>query len=262
MQPAAGPMHGATHNSRRQHPPTTCRPQLPAASCPPAKMAFCSDGSGPPPRPCCPADNVQKHSEQDNLWPRLQERAVQDSFKPPQSNIALGDDRIDPFRWGEQADLHGMAAHLAAHVASITTPVSASVCAHVPAAAKPLAHDRGAMLQHYLYTRWRPPPASGLPYDCICPLHRCKLIPHATTVSRSRRLACHPPAGPRTTPRSTRPSPPTSACAAPCATRTWRRLRPAWWSTTTARTTGWESEWRRLGHCLGQRLWCSMGKAA
>jgi len=46
----------------------------------------------------CNDDRNFKKAQPDNLWPRLQASAVQESFKPPVSNIALGDSRIDPFK--------------------------------------------------------------------------------------------------------------------------------------------------------------------
>lgn len=47
--------------------------------------------------PCNDPENFKK-PQPGNLWPSLQETAVQPSFKPPASNIALGDERILPFR--------------------------------------------------------------------------------------------------------------------------------------------------------------------
>lgn len=46
----------------------------------------------------CNNDKNFKKAVPDNLWPQLQKTAVQESFKPPVSNIALGDSRIDPFK--------------------------------------------------------------------------------------------------------------------------------------------------------------------
>lgn len=58
-----------------------------------------------PPRPtpedikrdaCNNPDNFRKPVP-GNLWPKLQNTAIQASFKPPVSNIAFGDFRVDPF---------------------------------------------------------------------------------------------------------------------------------------------------------------------
>ncbi|KAG1676538.1 hypothetical protein FOA52_000081 [Chlamydomonas sp. UWO 241] len=46
----------------------------------------------------CNDDKNFKKAVPDNLWAHLQTTAVQESFKPPVSNIALGDSRIDPFK--------------------------------------------------------------------------------------------------------------------------------------------------------------------
>ncbi|PNH10163.1 putative calmodulin-like protein 6 [Tetrabaena socialis] len=47
--------------------------------------------------PCNDPENFKK-PQPGNLWPALQDTAIQASFKPPTSNIALGDERIVPFR--------------------------------------------------------------------------------------------------------------------------------------------------------------------
>ncbi|GIL87642.1 hypothetical protein Vretimale_14675 [Volvox reticuliferus] len=47
--------------------------------------------------PCNDPDNFKK-PQPGNLWPSLQDTAIQASYKPPASNIALGDERIVPFR--------------------------------------------------------------------------------------------------------------------------------------------------------------------
>lgn len=47
--------------------------------------------------PCNNEENFKK-PKPGNVWPNLQERATQDSFRPPVSNIALGDSRISPFK--------------------------------------------------------------------------------------------------------------------------------------------------------------------
>lgn len=47
--------------------------------------------------PCNFPELTQKKFHADNLWPCLQTKAVQDSSKPPSSNIALGDGRVTPF---------------------------------------------------------------------------------------------------------------------------------------------------------------------
>ena len=46
--------------------------------------------------PCNNPENFRK-AQPGNLWPALQETAIQASFKPPTSNIALGDERILPY---------------------------------------------------------------------------------------------------------------------------------------------------------------------
>lgn len=46
--------------------------------------------------PCNDPENFKK-PQPGNLWPNLQATAMQPSFKPPVSSIALGDSRIDPF---------------------------------------------------------------------------------------------------------------------------------------------------------------------
>eukprot|EP00775_Hariotina_reticulata_P006099 gene6099-6337_t len=55
---------------------------------------------------CNYSENVHKHADVDNLWPRLQDKATQDSFKPPCSNIALGDERISPFTTSYSTDFN------------------------------------------------------------------------------------------------------------------------------------------------------------
>eukprot|EP00879_Flechtneria_rotunda_P002409 GHRR01002605.1.p1 GENE.GHRR01002605.1~~GHRR01002605.1.p1 ORF type:complete len:356 (+),score=108.73 GHRR01002605.1:120-1187(+) len=55
--------------------------------------------------PCNFPENA-KNSEPDNLWPRLQDKAAQDSFKPPGSNIALGDERVNPFTTSYSTDFY------------------------------------------------------------------------------------------------------------------------------------------------------------
>ena len=47
--------------------------------------------------PCNFPEQQRKHFSHDTLWPSQQARARQESCKPPSSNIALGDGRIDPF---------------------------------------------------------------------------------------------------------------------------------------------------------------------
>jgi len=44
-----------------------------------------------------PCNQEVKKAETYNHWPMLQTQATQESFKPPVSNIALGDNRVDPF---------------------------------------------------------------------------------------------------------------------------------------------------------------------
>ena len=47
--------------------------------------------------PCNDPSNYHK-TEPEVLWPKLLTTAKQDSCKPPVSNIALGDQRVDPFK--------------------------------------------------------------------------------------------------------------------------------------------------------------------
>jgi len=47
--------------------------------------------------PCNDPESFRK-PEPGNVWPSLQETALQESFKPPTSNIQFGDLRIDPFK--------------------------------------------------------------------------------------------------------------------------------------------------------------------
>lgn len=47
--------------------------------------------------PCNDPENFKK-PQPGNIWPMLQETAIQESYKPPVSNIALGDSRISPFK--------------------------------------------------------------------------------------------------------------------------------------------------------------------
>eukprot|EP00803_Ostreobium_quekettii_P009237 evm.model.scf_479.3 EVM.evm.TU.scf_479.3 scf_479:17845-20257(+) len=51
-----------------------------------------------PHRDPCNFPETLKKPQPGNLWPALQDKAAQDSLKPPRSNITLGDLRIDPFR--------------------------------------------------------------------------------------------------------------------------------------------------------------------
>ncbi len=44
--------------------------------------------------------------EPDNLWPGLQNKAKQDTCKPPTSNIALGDERVSPFNTSYTQDFN------------------------------------------------------------------------------------------------------------------------------------------------------------
>lgn len=53
--------------------------------------------------PCNDDTNFKKH-DAFNHWPILQTRATQDSFRPPVSNIAMGDNRIDPFSTSYKQD--------------------------------------------------------------------------------------------------------------------------------------------------------------
>ncbi len=48
--------------------------------------------------PCNDGSVFTHKAHPDNIWPQLQTKAIQDSFRPPVSNINLGDTRIDTFR--------------------------------------------------------------------------------------------------------------------------------------------------------------------
>ena len=60
--------------------------------------------------PCNDPSRTKKHTP-GNLWPKLQTVAIQASFRPPVSNIAFGDGRIDNFVTNYSQDfrapLHG-----------------------------------------------------------------------------------------------------------------------------------------------------------
>eukprot|EP00798_Chlamydomonas_sp_ICE-L_P013487 gene13487-19345_t len=47
--------------------------------------------------PCNHPETLKK-PQPGNLWPNLQTKAIQDSFRPPQSNISFGDGRVDTFK--------------------------------------------------------------------------------------------------------------------------------------------------------------------
>lgn len=78
----------------------------------PGEESFIATRSASPPlathqsaqRDPCNAVEGAKKTAADNLWPRLQQRAAQDSFKPPCSNIALGDERVSPFTTSYSTD--------------------------------------------------------------------------------------------------------------------------------------------------------------
>jgi hypothetical protein len=48
--------------------------------------------------PCNDKKIFTHKAHPENIWPNLQTKAVQDSFRPPVSNIILGDTRVDPFK--------------------------------------------------------------------------------------------------------------------------------------------------------------------
>ncbi|GBF88223.1 flagellar associated protein [Raphidocelis subcapitata] len=85
--------------------------------------------------PCNFPEEIKRKFNTENLWPCLQTRAVQDSFKPPSSNIALGDGRINPF------------------VTSYSTDFSAPFPGHErlrsPMRNHDLAASQAALLGHY-----------------------------------------------------------------------------------------------------------------
>lgn len=90
--------------------------------------------SDPTRDPCNFPDSVKK-PEPGNLWPSLQETAIQDSFKPPRSNIALGDQRMDPFKTSYGSDFHA--------------PFQASAKIRSPMRNKDLAQTTTALTEHY-----------------------------------------------------------------------------------------------------------------
>jgi hypothetical protein len=61
------------------------------------QLAYTTTWSSVKRDPCNDASNFKKPVP-GNVWPNLQTTAVQPSFKPPVSNIAFGDSRIDPFK--------------------------------------------------------------------------------------------------------------------------------------------------------------------
>uniref|UniRef100_A0A383VS12 EF-hand domain-containing protein n=1 Tax=Tetradesmus obliquus TaxID=3088 RepID=A0A383VS12_TETOB len=84
--------------------------------------------------PCNFEENFKK-PEVDNLWPRLQERAAQDSFKPPCSNIALGDERVSPFTTSYSTDFYA--------------PFNAHERLRSPMRNKDLAATQTSLKEHY-----------------------------------------------------------------------------------------------------------------
>lgn len=60
--------------------------------------------------PCNDSSNFKKPTP-DNVWPMLQETSIRESFKPPVSNIAFGDSRIDPFKTSYNRDYTAPFAH-------------------------------------------------------------------------------------------------------------------------------------------------------
>ncbi|KAI8469618.1 MAG: flagellar associated protein [Monoraphidium minutum] len=84
----------------------------------PAPTSFLHTRSSSPPvatphrDPCNFPETIHKAAHADNLWPSMQTRAKQDSSKPPCSNIALGDGRINPFTTSYSTDF---GAPFAAH---------------------------------------------------------------------------------------------------------------------------------------------------
>ncbi|GMH32521.1 hypothetical protein BSKO_00355 [Bryopsis sp. KO-2023] len=57
-----------------------------------------------PSRDPCNFPETTKKAQPGILWPSLQPSAVQESLRPPRSNITLGDLRIDPFKTSYQVD--------------------------------------------------------------------------------------------------------------------------------------------------------------
>lgn len=52
----------------------------------------------------CNNPEATKKPQPGVLWPNLLDKAIQDSFRPPQSNISFGDGRVDPFQTSYWAD--------------------------------------------------------------------------------------------------------------------------------------------------------------
>lgn len=85
--------------------------------------------------PCNFPENFKK-PEPGILWPALQEKAIQDSFKPPRSNIAFGDDRVDPFKTSYGVDFHA--------------PFEAHERLRSPMRNKDLAETETSLKEHYV----------------------------------------------------------------------------------------------------------------
>ncbi|KAF8071076.1 elmoA [Scenedesmus sp. PABB004] len=109
----------------------------------PGEESFLHTRTASPPRsthqsmqrdPCNFEENF-KRPELDNLWPRLQERAAQDSFKPPCSNIALGDERVSPFTTSYSTDF--------------LAPFEAHARLRSPMRNKDLAATQTSLKEHY-----------------------------------------------------------------------------------------------------------------
>lgn len=90
--------------------------------------------SSPVRDPCNYPENFRK-SEPDNLWPTLQDKAKQDSAKPPKSNIALGDERTSPFTTSYSTDFHA--------------PFDAHARLRSPMRNKDIAHTETGLREHY-----------------------------------------------------------------------------------------------------------------
>jgi hypothetical protein len=84
--------------------------------------------------PCNYPENFKK-AEPGNLWPLLQDKAIQDTAKPPRSNIALGDGRIDPFKTSYGVDFH--------------SPFQTQSRIRSPMRNKDLEHTETSLKEHY-----------------------------------------------------------------------------------------------------------------
>lgn len=88
-----------------------------------------------PARDACNFPEQFKKSEPSNLWPSLQTKAAQESFKPPQSTLALGDSRINPF--------------VTSYTGDFSAPFEAQARLRSPMRNKDLAHTQTSLREHY-----------------------------------------------------------------------------------------------------------------